>query len=264
MFAILRLVQAAKGREVVAQQHANERQVRCLHRLAQRGCADPPFHRRLHGGREACTVRRTFSSYLLIASRASWMLAPAHQVIFKHSQTRARKSGPPARNTPSSACSSPPNTLPSTMVSSPLPRPPRPAATPALALRQEIHPAPRCPRRALGSVGQARATRLDARDGMPHVPQADAGEFAGPVFKMVLVGDGGVGKTTFVKRHLTGEFEKKYGRPLLRVLSRSGNPRRGSALVDWWYNYSSTALQQSTRALSVNTTLAWIMLTTLT
>jgi GTP-binding nuclear protein Ran len=24
------------------------------------------------------------------------------------------------------------------------------------------------------------------------------------------VGDGGVGKTTFVKRHLTGEFEKKY------------------------------------------------------
>jgi GTP-binding nuclear protein Ran len=34
----------------------------------------------------------------------------------------------------------------------------------------------------------------------------------GPVaeFKLVLVGDGGVGKTTFVKRHLTGEFEKKY------------------------------------------------------
>jgi GTP-binding nuclear protein Ran len=31
-----------------------------------------------------------------------------------------------------------------------------------------------------------------------------------PEFKVVLVGDGGVGKTTFVKRHLTGEFERKY------------------------------------------------------
>ncbi|PIN02348.1 GTPase Ran/TC4/GSP1 (nuclear protein transport pathway), small G protein superfamily [Handroanthus impetiginosus] len=29
-------------------------------------------------------------------------------------------------------------------------------------------------------------------------------------FKLVIVGDGGTGKTTFVKRHLTGEFEKKY------------------------------------------------------
>ena len=28
--------------------------------------------------------------------------------------------------------------------------------------------------------------------------------------KLILVGDGGVGKTTFVKRHLSGEFEKKY------------------------------------------------------
>merc|ERR1711935_143759 len=31
-----------------------------------------------------------------------------------------------------------------------------------------------------------------------------------PQFKCLLVGDGGVGKTTFVKRHVTGEFGKKY------------------------------------------------------
>lgn len=31
-----------------------------------------------------------------------------------------------------------------------------------------------------------------------------------PQTKLILVGDGGVGKTTFVKGHLTGQFEKKY------------------------------------------------------
>ena len=29
-------------------------------------------------------------------------------------------------------------------------------------------------------------------------------------YKLLLVGDGGVGKTTWLKRHLTGDFEKKY------------------------------------------------------
>ena len=40
-------------------------------------------------------------------------------------------------------------------------------------------------------------------------------------FKLVLVGDGGVGKTTFVKRHKTGEFEKKYYGNLYYLLINS-------------------------------------------
>lgn len=31
-----------------------------------------------------------------------------------------------------------------------------------------------------------------------------------PTFKLVLVGDGGVGKTTFILRHRKGYFEKRY------------------------------------------------------
>ena len=53
-----------------------------------------------------------------------------------------------------------------------------------------------------------------------------------PTFKLVLVGDGGVGKTTFVKRHLTGEFEKKYvgarGPP---TCVRPGSPSRARAVA---------------------------------
>jgi len=37
-----------------------------------------------------------------------------------------------------------------------------------------------------------------------------ANEGEAPRFKLILVGDGGVGKTTFVKRHKNGEFEKRY------------------------------------------------------
>ena len=54
-------------------------------------------------------------------------------------------------------------------------------------------------------------------------------------WKLVLVGDGGVGKTTFVKRHKTGEFEKKY----VPTLGAEVNPidfvtRKGRILFNVW------------------------------
>ncbi len=31
-----------------------------------------------------------------------------------------------------------------------------------------------------------------------------------PEFKIILVGDGGVGKSSFIRKHLTGEFDFRY------------------------------------------------------
>jgi GTP-binding nuclear protein Ran len=56
-----------------------------------------------------------------------------------------------------------------------------------------------------------------------------------PTFKLVLVGDGGVGKTTFVKRHLTGEFEKKYVATLgVEVHPLSFHTNRGQIKFNVW------------------------------
>lgn len=41
-------------------------------------------------------------------------------------------------------------------------------------------------------------------------PHMDDGNQPAAQFKLIMVGDGAVGKTTFVKRHVTGEFERKY------------------------------------------------------
>lgn len=52
---------------------------------------------------------------------------------------------------------------------------------------------------------------------------------------MLLVGDGGVGKTTFVKRHLTGEFEKKYNATVgVEVHPLKFNTTRGEIVFNVW------------------------------
>jgi GTP-binding nuclear protein Ran len=54
-------------------------------------------------------------------------------------------------------------------------------------------------------------------------------------FKLVLIGDGGVGKTTFVKRHLTGEYEKRYIATVgVEVHPLSFSTTRGRVVFNVW------------------------------
>jgi len=56
-----------------------------------------------------------------------------------------------------------------------------------------------------------------------------------PQFKLILVGDGGVGKTTFVKRHVTGEFEKRYIATLgVEVTPLPFHTNRGKLVFSCW------------------------------
>jgi len=55
------------------------------------------------------------------------------------------------------------------------------------------------------------------------------------IYKCLLVGDAGVGKTTFIKRHLTGEFQKKYQATLgVAVNPLDFSTSRGEVIFNMW------------------------------
>ena len=53
-------------------------------------------------------------------------------------------------------------------------------------------------------------------------------------FKFVLVGDSGTGKTTFLKCHLTGEFEKYVATLGIEVHPHVFHINRGPVMFDAW------------------------------
>ena len=64
-------------------------------------------------------------------------------------------------------------------------------------------------------------------------------------YKVVIVGDSGVGKTTFVKRHSTGEFEKKYNPTMgVEVTPLPFHTNEGLIILNIW-DCSGSALYEN-------------------
>ena len=56
-----------------------------------------------------------------------------------------------------------------------------------------------------------------------------------PQFKIVMLGDGGVGKTTYIKRHITGEFENRYLATMgVEVSSLKFSTQKGQLQFNIW------------------------------
>ncbi|KAL5570262.1 hypothetical protein UlMin_026837 [Ulmus minor] len=80
---------------------------------------------------------------------------------------------------------------------------------------------------------------------LPNQPTADY-----PMFKLVIVGDGGTRKITFVKKHLTSEFEKKYEReftpwtslPTVGKSAFTAGQEKFSGLRDGYYIHGQCAI----------------------
>ncbi len=67
-----------------------------------------------------------------------------------------------------------------------------------------------------------------------------------PTFKVILVGGGGVGKTCFIKKHRTGEFEQKYNATMgVEVHPLKFHTNKGPVIFNIW----DTAGQEVFRGL---------------